>query len=71
MGTKPKKTTEPVKVSHFNWTDGLVLAGAAIIVPVAIFERNWFFLGLGIVLGAAIGVRVWLTTWLVNRTGKE
>ena len=62
---------KPEKISHFNWTDGMVLAGAAIIIPVAILERNWFFLSIGIVLAAAIGVRVWLTTWLVNRTPKE
>jgi ABC-type Fe3+-siderophore transport system permease subunit len=56
------------KISHFSWPDVMVLVGAALIVPVAVFQRNWFFLSIGIALAASIGLRVWLTTWLEKRS---
>ncbi|MFH2010235.1 MAG: hypothetical protein ABI333_26790 [bacterium] len=63
MTSAPEK-----KISHFSWPDVMVLAGAALIVPVALYQRNWFFLSIGIALAAAIGLRVWLTTWLEKRS---
>ena len=60
------KDPEP-KVQHFTWPDILVIAGGLLILPVAIYERNWFFLSIGLALIAAIGVRVWVTVWLEQR----
>ncbi len=60
---KPSKS----KDAHFSWPDGVVLAGSALMVPVAIYEGNWFFLTLGLAFAAVIGVRVGVTKWLVGR----
>jgi len=59
------------KESHFTWPDGVVLAGAALILPVAIYEGNWFFLTLGLAIAAVIGVRVGVTQWLARRHQKK
>jgi hypothetical protein len=60
---KPSKSKE----SHFTWPDGVVLAGSALMLPVAIYEGNWFFITLGVAFAAVIGVRVGVTLWLVRR----
>lgn len=60
---KPSKK----KDSHFTWPDAVVLLGAAMILPVAIYEGNWFFLTLGLAIAAVIGVRVLVTQWLARR----
>jgi hypothetical protein len=60
---KPSKQ----KVTHFTWPDAIVLFGAALMLSVAIYEGNWFFGTLGLVIAAVIGVRVLVTQWLVKR----
>ncbi len=56
------------KGAHFTWSDWVVLLGAALILPVSIYERNWFFLSLSLLIAAAMGGRVLLTKWLASRT---
>jgi len=55
------------KESHFSWPDAIVLAGAALMLPVAIYEGNGFFITLGLAIAAVVGVRVGVTLWLVRR----
>lgn len=62
MAKKPKQ-----KDAHFTWPDAVVLLGAGLILPVAIYERNWFFLTLGLLIAATIGVRVYVTRWMTQR----
>ncbi len=59
------------KDAHFTWPDAVVLLGAALILPVAIYQRNWFFLSLGLMIAAVIGVRVYVTKWMIKRTQKK
>lgn len=64
-----KRSEKPI--AHFSWPDALVLAGAGILVPVAIYQRHWFFLGLGLAIAGTIGLRVWVTRRLARRARRE
>lgn len=66
MARKPKK-----KEALFTWPDAVVLLGAALILPVAIYERNGFFLTLGLLIAAVIGVRVFVTRWMTQQNQKK
>jgi len=55
----------------FGWTDLLILVGAVILLPAAIIERNWFFLGIGVAILAAVPIRVWVTRWLIRRGSQD
>ncbi len=48
-----------------------MLVGAVILLPAAIIERNWFFLGIGVAIFAAVFVRVWVTRWLMRRGSQD
>ena len=67
MKHKIKVAKASGKVAHFSWPDLLVLAGAAILVPVSIYEHRWFFLVIGLAIAAAIGIRVMITRALSGR----
>ena len=67
MAKSSKRKSSKRKESHFTWPDGVVLAGSALMLPVAIYEGNWFFISLGVAFAATIGVRVWVTHWLVKK----
>jgi hypothetical protein len=63
----PRNDPEGSRVIHFSWTDGLIVVGAVIILPVAILQRNWFFLGISVAMLGAVGARVAFTRWLAKR----
>jgi hypothetical protein len=67
MARKPKPPGKPQQTSHFTWSDVVVLAGAALILPVALYEGNWFFVALGLLIAAVIGARVLVTQWMARR----
>lgn len=50
-----------------GWTDGLILTGAALILLVAVYQRNWFFVGIGLAMIGAVGARVAFVRWLAGR----
>ena len=58
---------ESPQTTHFSWTDGLILVGAVIILPVAILQRNWFFLSISVAMIGIVGARVAFTRWLAKR----
>jgi hypothetical protein len=62
----PEKDAQK-KPSHFNWTDGLILLGALVILPAAVYQGNWHFLIIGVALIAAVLGRVAFTIWLAKR----
>jgi hypothetical protein len=69
IARKQKPPEKPQQASHFTWPDAVVLAGAALILPVALYEGNWFFATLGLLIAAVIGARVLVTQWMAKRTG--
>jgi len=52
---------QPETPKLFGWPDILVLAGAAILIPAALIQGNWFFLGIAVAIAAAVGVRIGVT----------
>jgi hypothetical protein len=62
---------QPETPKLFGWPDVLVLAGAAILVPAALVQGNWFFLGIAVAIAAAVGVRIGVTRWLMRRTPRD
>ncbi|MDY0000760.1 MAG: hypothetical protein RBU30_05655 [Polyangia bacterium] len=67
MKKQPSSQGGPAQPAHFSWPDMLVLAGALILVPVSIYERNWFFFFIGLGIAAALGIRILVTRALAGR----
>lgn len=67
MQQKVKRRKAPGQIAHFSWPDGLVLIGALLLVSVALYERRWFFLVIGLSIVAALGIRVAVTRALAGR----
>lgn len=47
-----------------------MLLGAAILLPAAVIQGNWFFLGIGVVIIAAIVARIVWTRRVMRNTSR-
>lgn len=59
------------RLKHYGWPDLLIVAGALLVVPVAVLERDWKFLFIGLGLVAIVIIRILVTQWLERRGGDE
>jgi hypothetical protein len=57
--------------SAFYASDLLVLGGAALIVPLALWQRRWLLLTVGFALVLVVVGRIALTQWLAKRYPKR